>query len=150
MPSVTDYTPGTGLAGLYFRHERPGVLIAGVHTEEALGESCDPDSFARGVDHDFLEVVAQLLAARLPGLTASRLAYGWAGLYPVSPDGLPQIGPAPGRPTAIVAGGAGGAGIQLSPVLGELVADWILAGEPRVVAAAKRLLPGRRLAGAEA
>jgi sarcosine oxidase subunit beta len=144
MPSVTDYTPGSGDAGLYFRHERPDQLIAGVHTEEALGTACDPDDFARGVDPDFIEVVAQLLAARLPGLATARLAHGWAGLYPVSPDGLPQIGAAPGRPTVILAGGAGGAGIQLSPVLGELVADWVLTGEPRVVADAIQLAPGAR------
>jgi glycine/D-amino acid oxidase-like deaminating enzyme len=56
----------------------------------------------------------------------------------------------PGRPTAIAAGGAGGAGIQLSPVIGELVADWILAGEPRVVEAAISLLPDRRSAAAKA
>ena len=143
MPSVTDYTPGTGAAGLYFRHERRGQLIAGVHTEEALGEACDPDSFARGVDPEFLEVVAELLAARLPSLEGARLAHGWAGLYPVSPDGLPQVGPLPGLPTAILAGAAGGAGIQLSPVIGELVADWILTGEPRVVGEAWRLDPDR-------
>jgi sarcosine oxidase subunit beta len=143
MPSVTDYTPGTGLAGLYFRHERPAQLIAGVHTEEVLGEACDPDDYARGVDPEFLEVVAELLLARLPTLAAARLAHGWAGLYPVSPDGLPQVGPVPGRPTAILAAGAGGAGIQLSPAIGELVADWILAGEPRVVAEAAPLAPGR-------
>jgi sarcosine oxidase, subunit beta len=143
MPSVTDYTPGSGLAGLYFRHERAGQLIAGVHTEEALGEPCDPDGYARGVDPDFLEVVAELLAARLPGLATAQLAHGWAGLYPVSPDGLPQVGPAPGRPTAILAGAAGGAGIQLSPVLGELAADWILAGAPLAVANAQLLAPGR-------
>jgi sarcosine oxidase subunit beta len=144
MPSVTDYTPGSGVAGLYFRHERPGQLIAGVHTEEALGSACDPDDFARGVEPDFLEAVAELLAARLPGLATARLAHGWAGLYPVSPSGLPQVGPAPGRPTAILAGAAGGSGIQLSPVLGELVADWILTGEPRVVAGAASLAPGAR------
>jgi sarcosine oxidase subunit beta len=149
MPSVTDYTPGSGTAGLYFRHDRPAQLIAGVHTEEALGAACDPDDFARGVDPDFLEVVAGLLAARLPGLAGARLAHGWAGLYPVSPDGLPQVGPAPGRPTAILAGAAGGAGIQLSPVLGELVADWVLAGEPRTVADAIRLAPGARVSDDE-
>jgi sarcosine oxidase subunit beta len=143
MPSVTDYTPGTGVAGLYFRHERPGQLIAGVHTEEALGEACDPDDFARGADPEFLEAVAELFAARLPALAGARLAHGWAGLYPVSPDGLPQVGPAAGRATAIAAGGAGGAGIQLSPVIGELVADWILTGAPRVLAEARRLAPGR-------
>jgi sarcosine oxidase subunit beta len=147
MPSVTDYTPGTGLTGLYFRHERPGQLIAGLHTEEPLGAVYDPDDFPRGVDPDFLEAVAELLAARLPGLAAARLAHGWAGLYPVSPDGLPQVGPAPRHPSAILAGGAGGSGIQLSPVIGELVADWILVGAPRAVADAVRLAPDRRAGG---
>jgi sarcosine oxidase subunit beta len=143
MPCVTDYTPGSGERGLYFRHERPGALIAGLHTEEALEPVADPDRYARGADPDFLEAVAERLAVRLPSLADARLARGWAGLYPVSPDGLPQVGPLPGCPGAILAGGAGGAGIQLSPAIGELVADWILAGEPRVVADAVRLAPGR-------
>jgi 3-oxoadipyl-CoA thiolase len=143
MPSVMDYTPGSGAPGLYFRHERPGALIAGLHSEEALAETADPDDYARGAGTEFLETVAELLAARLPGLSAARLAQGWAGLYPVSPDGLPQVGPSPGRPTAIAAGGAGGSGIQLSPVIGELVADWILLGEPRTVGEAERLAPAR-------
>jgi sarcosine oxidase, subunit beta len=141
MPSVMDYTPGTGVPGLYFRHERPGQLIAGLHAEEALAEVGNPDSFARGADPEFLEAVAERLALRLPTLAAARLAHGWAGLYPVSPDGLPQVGPAPRQPTAILAGAAGGSGIQLSPVIGELVADWILVGEPRVLAGGGRLAP---------
>jgi sarcosine oxidase subunit beta len=144
MPSVMDYTPHSGEEGLYFRHERPGQLIAGVHTEEALDEVQDPDRYARSADNDFLEAVARKLSARLPSLSDSRLAHGWAGLYPVSPDGSPQVGPVPGRETVLVAGGAGGSGIQLSPVIGELVADWIIEGEPRAIANAHRLAPGRR------
>ncbi len=143
MPSVMDYTPGSGRHGVYFRHERPGQLIAGLHTEEALAATADPDRFARSADAEFLEDVAALLTARLPALAASRLAHGWAGLYPVSPDGLPLLGPAPEDSSVILAGGAGGSGIQLSPVLGELVADWVLHGEPRAVAGAVRLRPGR-------
>jgi 3-oxoadipyl-CoA thiolase len=143
MPSVMDYTPGSGASGVYFRHERPGQLIAGLHSEEAVAAVDDPDNYARGADEDFLEEVAARLAARLPTLVASRLAQGWAGLYPVSPDGLPQVGPAPEQPSVILAAGAGGSGIQLSPVIGELVADWILDGEPRAVTGAERLLPGR-------
>lgn len=143
MPSVMDYTPGSGRPGLYFRHERPGELIAGLHDEEPLGAGADPDRFVRGADDEFLETVAELLAERLPTLAASQLAHGWAGLYPVSPDGLPQVGPAPGAPGAIFAAGAGGSGIQLSPVIGELVADWILLGEPRAVTEGGRLAPAR-------
>lgn len=143
MPSVMDYTPGSGRPGLYFRHERPGQLIAGLHDEEPLGDAADPDRFARGAQEEFLETVAELLAARLPGLAAAQLAHGWAGLYPVSPDGLPQVGPAPGAPGVVFAAGAGGSGIQLSPVIGELVADWVLDGEARAMPAAGVLEPAR-------
>jgi sarcosine oxidase subunit beta len=161
MPSVMDYTPGAGAeagsasgkgntaeashasGGLYFRHERPGQLIAGLHTEEAAAAAADPDRYARGADPEFLEAVAERLAARLPALAAARLGQGWAGLYPVTPDGLPLLGPVPSHPGAFLAGGAGGSGIQLSPVLGELLADWVLEGEPRVVPAARRLAPDR-------
>ncbi len=147
MPSVMDYTPGAGAPGLYFRHERPGQLIAGLHDEEALAQVADPDRYAHGADPEFLETVAELFTARLPALAGARLAHGWAGLYPMSPDGLPQVGPAPGEPTVVLAAGAGGSGIQLSPALGELVADWILHGEPRVVADAVCLVPGRPTLG---
>jgi sarcosine oxidase subunit beta len=141
MPSVMDYTPGSGERGLYFRHEGPGRLVAGLHGEEAGERPADPDSYSGQADEDFLEELAGRLASRLPGLEDSALGGGWAGLYPVSGTGRPVIGPvADGRPV-IVAGGAGGSGIQLSPVMGELVADWVLDGEPRAVAGARALAP---------
>ena len=144
MPSVMDYTPRSGEEGLYFRHERAGQLIAGLHSEEVIEGVADPDAYARTVDADFLESVAAKLATRLPSLADATLAHGWAGLYPVSPDGLPQVGPARGTDSVLSAGGAGGAGIQQAPVIGELVADWILHGEPRAVAGGLRLSPRRR------
>lgn len=143
MPSVMDYTPHSGEEGLYFRHERAGQLIAGLHTEEALDEVEDPDHYARSADPEFLEAVAQKFSARLPSLAEAGLAHGWAGLYPVSSDGVPQVGPVPGRETIVLAGGAGGSGIQLSPVIGELVADWIIDGAPSAIPEGHRLAPGR-------
>ena len=131
--------PGSGRPGLYFRHERRGQLIAGVHTEEALEAVPDPDRYARSAAPEFLESVAELLSDRLPSLDDAALAHGWAGLYPVSATGVPQVGPVPGRETVISAAGAGGSGIQLSPVLGELVADWVLEGRPLAVPGAERL-----------
>jgi sarcosine oxidase subunit beta len=143
MPSVMDYIPHSGNNGLYFRHEREGQLIAGLHTEEVQHGVPDPDSYARGADQEFLEVVAEKLLYRLPAFSEAGLGNGWAGLYPVSPDGMPQVGPNPGAETVISAGGAGGSGIQLSPVIGEMVAECIVDGEPKAVAGADRLLPGR-------
>jgi sarcosine oxidase subunit beta len=143
MPMVMDYTPRSGENGLYFRHERPGQMIAGLHSEEAIEEVSNPDAYARSATPDFVEGVADKLASRLPSLSDAGLAHGWAGLYPVSPDGVPQVGPSPGADGVISAGGAGGSGIQLSPVIGELVADWILDGEPRAVSAGPSLAPAR-------
>jgi sarcosine oxidase subunit beta len=143
MPSVMDYTPHSGEFGLYFRHERPGQLVAGLHTEEALHDTVDPDAYPRSADADYIEGVAEKLLGRLPGLSHSGIGHGWAGIYPISPDGVPQVGPNPGCDTVISAGGAGGSGIQLSPVLGELAADWITEGAPRCVADGAELLPGR-------
>ncbi len=142
MPSVMDYTPGSGERGLYFRHEASGRLIAGLHGEEAYAPSADPDSYVRQADEGFLEELAGKLCNRLPELAAATLTGGWAGLYPVSITGRPLVGPVTdGGMPVIVAGGAGGSGIQLSPVIGELVADWVVHGEPRTVAGAGQLVP---------
>lgn len=52
----------------------------------------------------------------------------WAGLRPYPPDGLPVIGPVPGRKDLVVATGHGRMGITLAPVTGKLVADMVLDG----------------------
>ncbi len=141
MPSVMDYSPGSGERGLYFRHEGSGRLIAGLHGEEANAPSADPDSYVRQADEGFLEELAGKLCNRLPDLAAATLAGGWAGLYPVSITGRPLVGPLTDGMPVIVAGGGGGSGIQLSPVIGELVADWVVHGEARAIAGAGRLVP---------
>src|SRR5207237_6517253 len=106
-------------------------------------EVADADDYARSADADFLAAVAEKLRDRLPALGDAGLANGWAGLYPMSPDGRSQIGPTPGNRSVVNAGGGGGSGLQQSPTLGELVADWITHGEPRAVAGARALAPGR-------
>jgi D-amino-acid dehydrogenase len=52
----------------------------------------------------------------------------WAGLRPYPPDGLPVIGPVPGRENVVVATGHGRLGITLAPVTGKLVAEILLDG----------------------
>lgn len=52
----------------------------------------------------------------------------WAGLRPVSPDGVPYLGAVPGLPNLLVASGHAMMGVSLGPVSGRLVAD-LLAGE---------------------
>ena len=143
MPSVMDYIPASGELGLYFRHETASSLIAGLHTEEPLHDIVDPDDFGRSGEHDFMDAVAQRLAHRLPRLTGARLAGLWAGLYPLSPDGAPVVGPYRDGPNIVAAFGAGGSGLQSSPALGRIAAEWIVYGECRTIPAAAQLVPDR-------
>jgi sarcosine oxidase subunit beta len=144
MPSVMDYLPASGDYGLYFRDEGPGRLIAGLHTEEAIHDLVDPDDFGRGDELAYMELVAERFGRRLPGLRDARLGNVWAGLYPISPDGRPFVGPHAGRETVVTVAGAGGSGLQSSPALGRLAAEWIADGRPSSIAGAEALRPDRR------
>jgi D-amino-acid dehydrogenase len=53
----------------------------------------------------------------------------WAGLRPVSPDGIPYLGNVSGLPNLLVATGHAMMGLSLAPVTGRLVAD-LLVGDP--------------------
>jgi sarcosine oxidase, subunit beta len=143
MPSVMDYIPASGSLGLYFRHESARRLIAGLHTEDVVHDVVDPDDGGRREAQEFTEQVAERFAHRLPGLDDARLDGVWAGIYPMSPDGQPIVGPEPACETIVTVAGAGGSGVQCSPALGAVAADWILHGEPRGLPAAAALRPGR-------
>jgi D-amino-acid dehydrogenase len=52
----------------------------------------------------------------------------WAGLRPVSPDGIPYLGQVKGLPNLLAAGGHAMMGLSLGPVTGRLMAD-LLAGD---------------------
>lgn len=62
----------------------------------------------------------------------------WAGFRPLTPDGLPFVGPLPGRDGLYVAAGHGTLGVTLAPSTGEALAR-VVAGEP----APEALLPFR-------
>jgi sarcosine oxidase subunit beta len=143
MPEVMDYSPAEGRSGLYFRHETFDMFLGGLHSEEAVHPVVDPDDWFEGVEQTYLDQLAELLPHRLPTLADARLGRGWAGLYPVSPDGRPQVGPCPEDPSVIAACGVGGYGIQVSPIVGRLAAEWIARGEARSFEQAGELLPGR-------
>jgi sarcosine oxidase subunit beta len=144
MPSVMDYVPGGGQPGLYFRQEGNEQLIAGLHTNDLLeGQVEDPDSYFGGVDESFVEQLIPRLLDRLPALDDIGYQGGWSGLYPNSPDGRFIVGPHPDMEGVIAACGLNGVGVYLSPIIGTLVAEWVIHGEVHSVAGAFDFLPGR-------
>jgi D-amino-acid dehydrogenase len=66
----------------------------------------------------------------LDGLEGCRSRDDWVGLRPVTPDGLPMVGPVPGLPGLYVANGHAMLGLTLGPITGKLLAEWILEGAP--------------------
>lgn len=129
MPMVMDLLNGEG-SGLNFRHDKPGELITEVHKVNAT-EPEDPDAYNELCEESSRESLAEMLLERLPELPGARLGRGWAGLYPETADHRPFVGPIDDHePAVITAAGAGGYGIQLSPVIGQVAADWAVHGAP--------------------
>ena len=54
----------------------------------------------------------------------------FAGLRPYTPDGLPILGPVRNIEGFFMAAGHEGDGIALSPITGQLIAEWIAEGSP--------------------
>ena len=141
MPSIMDYVPSSGGFGVYIRDDGPGRFIAGLHTEEVIHDIVDPDDVGRDAPDEYVALVAERLAHRLPGLLDMRLGDVWAGIYPMRPDGRPVVGPHPGRPSVVTVAGAGGSGLQSSPALGRIAAEWILDGRPVTIPGAVAYQP---------
>jgi len=143
LPSIMDYVPGSGENGLYLRPEGERQLIAGLHSNDLLGDPADPDDFYAGAEQAFVDALIPLLVARMPGFDDVGLETGWAGLYPNSPDERFIIGAMPGRPGVVAVAGLDGVGVYMSPVAGRIGADWVLDGGPRRDAERERFAPER-------
>lgn len=98
-------------------------------TEDSVGFDRAPSPAARA---SILERVAQLL----PGMSSIRVIRQTAGLRPVTPDGLPIVGIAPGWENVGLALGGGRKGVLLSAGLGRAVAEVVVLGATRLPIAA--------------
>ena len=64
----------------------------------------------------------------LPDLAEAKLVQQLAGSRPLSPDGMPIIGPVPGWEGVYLATGHTTKGIHLGPITGRIIADYICPG----------------------
>jgi sarcosine oxidase subunit beta len=111
---VIDYVPGVEREGFTWATRRPARRRAPLEVHETE-RPADPDAFRQAVDWDYAERVAEALAARYRGASDFRVTGGWAGLYPLTPDTRPIVGPTPGVEGLYQALGGGGVGVQISP-----------------------------------
>ncbi len=104
----------------YFHRESGGVLM-GMAREE-------PPSYDTSVDPEFQYAVLEQALARFPPLAEAAILRAWAGLYEMSPDAHPILGPVPGLSGFLLANGFSGHGFQHAPAVGLLLAEVILDG----------------------
>jgi sarcosine oxidase subunit beta len=123
IPGPIPLTTDRG-SGFYFRKEMEQVLLSPGDVED-IGE----DMIAP-VDWTRVEETVAKAVHRIPVIERARIAGGWAGLRPLTPDDHAVIGPAPGVEGFFLAVGFGGHGFQHSPATGRLVAEWIMEGKP--------------------
>jgi sarcosine oxidase, subunit beta len=133
-PMVVDMS-----TGFHFRPEGLGLLLAWNDPEETPG-------FKIQFDPAFVEKILTRGVDRVPCLDEAEVnpKRAWAGLYEMTPDHHPILGPAPGIPGLYFANGFSGHGVMHSPATGKITADLILKGASDIVDA--RLLNLERFA----
>src|SRR3954471_12600390 len=107
----------------YFHREGAGLLFG-------MGERHEKPTFDTTVQWDFLPQVIDVAVTRLPALADASITHAWAGLYEMSPDGNPILGPADGIEGLFLINGFSGHGFQHSPAAGRILADVIAGRDP--------------------
>jgi sarcosine oxidase subunit beta len=92
------------------------------------GNPWEPKGFNESSGWQFLEEMAAKITELFPLLGEVRVVRQWAGLYDVSPDGQPIIGPVPELEGYYLAVGCA-KGLMLGPILGRLAAECVT-GQP--------------------
>jgi sarcosine oxidase, subunit beta len=114
--------------GFHFRPEGLGFLMAWNDPEETPGYKMD-------FDPAFIEKILIRAADRVPVFenVAVNPKRAWAGLYEMTPDHHPILGPVPEVPGFFLANGFSGHGVMHAPATGKILADLILTGRTDLV-----------------
>ena len=107
----------------YFHREGSGLLFG-------MGDRDERPGFDTTVRWDFLPKVIGVAVKRLPALADAAISRAWAGLYEMTPDHNPIIGPAPEVKGFYTVAGFSGHGFQHSPAAGRIIVDLICGADP--------------------
>ena len=108
----------------YFHREGPGLLFG-------MGDPDETPGFDLTVRWDFLPKVTKVAVRRLPAMADAAVSHAWAGLYEMTPDHNPIIGPSQDVQGFYTMAGFSGHGFQHSPAAGRILADVMTGRDPR-------------------
>jgi glycine/D-amino acid oxidase-like deaminating enzyme len=126
-----------------------GLTTAVTHAPSGLVARCDSGPFGVAVAYPAGAVQPELpqdarvaedaeprlrraLTAALPSLASAEVVSTIAGVYDVTPDWHPMLGPWPGVDGLYLAVGFSGHGLKLAPAVGEAVADELAGRTPAI------------------
>lgn len=150
LPRPLPVEPVRGqLASLPWPDDQPPGILYGGHggyvvargKEAIAGTTMEHAGFEVKVTNEGLAQIFRALTRIFPELAKVPVRRTWAGLRPMTPDGMPLIGPAPDVSGVWCATGHGRNGVLLAGLTGEILGDWITKGETEIDAAA--LSPAR-------
>jgi sarcosine oxidase subunit beta len=108
----------------YFHREGGGLLFG-------MGDPDEQPGFDITVRWDFLPKVIDVAMQRLPALADASVSHAWAGLYEMTPDHNPIIGPSTDVDGFFTIAGFSGHGFQHAPAAGRILADLIAGSDPQ-------------------
>jgi glycine/D-amino acid oxidase-like deaminating enzyme len=124
---AVKYNPfldGNRELGISIEQTKSGGFLLG-STREFVG-------FDRRTTWNAMKRIAFQTSRIIPALRDLRVIRTFSGLRPSTPDGLPILGPVHSVEGLFMAAGHEGDGIALSPITGQILAEWIAEGRPSI------------------
>jgi len=106
--------------GLYFSQSTRGEIVGGISNEDV------PAGIDQRSSHRFLSLYAHALTRACPILGPVKLLRQWAGCYDLTPDQNPIVGLVDEIDQFFQASGFMGHGFMMAPVIGKLLAQYIV------------------------
>jgi sarcosine oxidase, subunit beta len=109
--------------GLYFSQSTRGEIVGGI------GNPKTPPGPTQASSIRFLALYSRALIATCPSLSSLKIQRQWAGLYDLSPDHAPIVGPVDEVPGLYLSSGFMGHGFMMAPAVGKRLARMLATGE---------------------
>ncbi len=109
--------------GLYARQEMSGGVVMG------MGDPNEPVGTYVGSSMHFMYEMSRRFSALFPKLDKLRIVRQWAGLYEMTADAQPILGPVDEVDNFIQASGFSGHGLMLAPAVSQLLAGQVVRNE---------------------
>ena len=118
------------ILSMYMRSEGRDMTLVG----EFVGpRNVDPDHFPQSIPEEDIAEIAMMGARRIPALDDCGVVRGVTGMYDMSPDQRPLLGPVQGVEGLHIAAGFSGMGYKISPAIGLTMSELLLDGKSQTV-----------------